>query len=164
MSTVTMTPSAERLRKWIGKIALGPEMRERILARSTVDLRSQLEIGDRLGAYPQAGPWNSAPGTRGDDRWYQRKFGPRYYRKDKSFGGRNTSQNLQESWRIEKRDASASVYTEVTYAPLLLDAQQRVSWAAGHDWATTDEIVTAYEPRFEQIVMEEIDRQANTTV
>jgi hypothetical protein len=111
--------------------------------------------------YPPEGPWNYAPGVS-KFGWYQRNFGPRRLRKDGTIWGKNTSKELQKSWRteIQVKDAySASVYTEVSYAPYLFDPEQRVSWAALHGWQTVDQIAEDYTPRFEEIVLAEIDSQ-----
>lgn len=146
----TRLPISEQFQKIVDAI-LDPEKRRKILIRAAAELK------DLAAAYPVEGPWNREPGTRGDGRWYQRKFGPRWRNKNGTTGGRNTSQNLQTSWQIERRGESASVWTAVTYAPFLLDASQRVGWAAGHGWQTTDEIAEGYIERFEEIVLKEID-------
>lgn len=151
-----ITPSIKEIFARIGKVINDPDSRRRVL------IRAVLELKDLAAGYPQAGPWNSDPGTRGDHRWYQRGFGTRYKRKDGTTGGKNTSQKLQKSWQVEVQrlnEFSASAFTEVTYAPLLFDPNQKVHWAEGHGWQDLDQIEKDYAPRFEKMVLEEIDNQ-----
>ena len=155
MTTATLKPSADAIRKWLEDVINDPDSRRRVL------IRAALELKDRYIVYPPAGPWNRQPGTKGDDRWYQRKFGPRHLGKNGIPTGPNTSENLQTSWRHEiNADAySASVFTDVTYAPYLYDPERRVNWAASHGWQDTSEIAENFMPRFEQLVSDEIDAQ-----
>jgi hypothetical protein len=148
---MTKLPVTEQLQKIIDGI-ISPETRRKII------IRAAAELHDRAAVYPEAGAWNSAPGTRGDNHWYQRLYGARWKRKNDTLGGRNTSQQLQKSWRIEAQGETASVFTEATYAPHLMDATQRVYWAERHGWQTTDEIVDDYLPRLEKIALEELDK------
>lgn len=140
-----MTISAE-IKKIFDEI-LSPITKGKILNR-TAD-----EIRDIAAAYPEEGIWNSPSQAR----WYQRHFGARYRRRDGTIGGRNTSQRLQKSWVGEVSENSAGAYTGVTYAPFLMDAERRAFWAREHGWATTDEILENFYPRFEEIVFDEID-------
>lgn len=139
------------------KVIDDPQSRRRVL------LRAVLELKDRAAAYPVSGAWNSAPGTRGDNRWYQRGYGSRWLRNDGTYGGQNTSQRLQQSWQTEVQrtdEFTASAFTDVTYAPYLLDEEKpRVRWAASHGWQSLDEIERDYTPRFEKIALDEIDSQ-----
>lgn len=158
--TASMTPSAEQIKRWLESVVDDPRARRRVL------IRGSLELKDRYIVYPKAGKWNSAPGTKGNNVWYQRKFGTRYLRKDGTFGGRNTSENLQVSWQhsISADDYKASVFTDVSYAPYLyapLTAPKphQVYWAALHGWQDVDEIAENYAPRFVEIVSDEIDAQ-----
>jgi hypothetical protein len=155
MVDVVMTPNAAQIKKWLESVVDDPQARRRVL------LRGSLELKDRYIVYPTAGKWNSAPGTKGNNKWYQRKFGSRYLRKDGTTGGRNTSQNLQTSWQsqLAADDYFISTFTAVTYAPYLYDPAQRVGWAAGHGWQDVNEIAENYAPRLVEIVGEEIDKQ-----
>jgi hypothetical protein len=159
MTQAAMTPNADKIRKWLEAVIDDPASRRRVL------IRGSLELKDRYIVYPKEGPWNRYPGakprTDGKAIWYQRKFGPRYMRKDGTTGGRNTSQNLQVSWNYEigADDYSSSVFTPVTYAPYLFDPEKRVGWAAAHGWQDVNEIAENYAPRFVQIVEDEIDNQ-----
>jgi len=137
---------SEKLQKIIDSLA-SPTVKRAILARAAQELL------DRAAVYPEEGAWNS-PSRQ---RWYQRHFGTRYRRKDGVVTGRNTSERLQKSWQIEDNETSASIWTAVSYAPFLYDQSQRASWAAEHGWLTGDEILEEYYPRFEAVVLEEID-------
>jgi hypothetical protein len=157
MSTVVLTPraAAAEMRKILDSIQDNPELERRILLRGT------LELADRARVYPAAGAWNRPPGTRGDNRWYQRQFGPRWLRANGTLNGKNTSQRLQKSWKVavSKDSKVGSVFTGVTYAPFLLDPDRRVSWARGHGWKTTTEITDEYADRFSEMALQEIDKE-----
>lgn len=146
----------------ISELVTNPVSRVRILNEASIKLAALVAV------YPPEGAWNKNPGTRGDGRWYQRGFGARWMRKGGSIGGSpyfsgiggvNNSQELQKSWQIQKADDAASVFTGVTYAPYLLDPEQRVNWAAEHGWKSLDEIADEFAPIFEDITLKEIDTQ-----
>jgi len=154
--TLKISPTLDELLKRVKAVITDKDSRRRLLTRAV------LELKDLASAYPEEGKWNSAPGSKGDGRWYQRNFGARYKRKDGSLGGRNNSQRLQKNWEteVQRRDEfTASAFTAVTYAPFLLDPTKRVHWAAGHGWQSLDEIEQEYTPRFEKIALDEIDKQ-----
>lgn len=154
--TLQIIPSIKEIVSRIKAVIDDPASRRRVLTRAV------LELKDLAAGYPVEGAWNRAPGTKGNNVWYQRQYGTRYKRKDGTIGGRNTSQRLQKSWYTEvqrKDEFSASAFTDVTYAPFLLDPNRRVNWAAGHGWQTLDEIETDYTPRFEKIILDELDNQ-----
>ncbi len=157
--TLVIEPSLKEIMARVKKVIDDPTSRRRVL------LRAVLELKDLAAAYPVAGRWNSAPGTKGDNRWYQRGYGSRWLRKDRTFGGSNTSQRLQQSWNTEVQrqdEFTASVFTDVTYAPYLLDEEKpRVNWAQSHGWQSLDEIQEDYAPRFERAVLDEVDDQIN---
>jgi hypothetical protein len=154
-NALTYKPDFDKLLKKIEGIISNEITRRRLLTRAI------LELKDLASAYPVAGAWNHAPGARGDNRWYQRNFGSRWKRKDGTIGGTNNSQQLQKNWRSEvmKRDEfSASAFTEVTYAPFLLDDEQRVSWAELHGWQSLNDIEEEYAGRFEELALDELDK------
>ena len=157
--TLVIEPSLKEIMARVKKVIDDPAARRRVL------LRAVLELKDLAAAYPVAGRWNSAPGTNGDNRWYQRGYGSRWLRKDGTFGGSNTSQRLQQSWNTEVQrqdEFTASAFTDVTYAPYLLDEEKpRVNWAQSHGWQSLDEIQEDYAPRFERAVLDEVDDQIN---
>jgi hypothetical protein len=156
VKTVTITPSLKEIETRIKKVIDDADARRRVL------IRAVLELKDRAAAYPPEGAWNKAPGTKGNNIWYQRQFGTRWLKKDGTFGGRNESQRLQKSWQteVQREDTfTASAFTGVTYAPLLLDPAEQVSWAPTHGWKNLDEIAEGYQPRFVALVLEEVDNQ-----
>lgn len=156
--TLKVTPTIKEIITKLLALVTDAASRRRVLTRAV------LELKDLAAAYPVEGAWNKAPGARGDNRWYQRQFGSRWLRSDGSMGGRNTSQKLQKSWQVEiqRRDEfSAAAFTDVTYAPFLLDPNRRVHWANSHGWQDLDEIGEDYTPRFEQIILDEIDSQVD---
>ena len=134
-------------------------LREVLNGREEALKRGAKRLKEILADYPPEGAWNRPPGTRGDNRWYERGYGSRWKRKDGTIGGINNSQQFNKSWRdnIEPEKGTAEVYTEVTYAPFLMVREQRVNWASAHGWRTTDNIIDEFVPEFEQIVLDVID-------
>lgn len=128
-------------------------------SRARVLAKAGKELAALAAVYPIEGGYNREPGTNKWGTWYQRGFGTRWRNKSGFLTGNNNSQDLQKSWQVEQRDFSASIYTYVTYAPFLLDPDNRVSWAAPHGWETDQEIADGFAPRFEEIALDEIDKQ-----
>ena len=151
--TVNIKPTIREVVAKITAIIDNPESRKRVLTRASEELKKIMAI------YPPPGIWNRPPGTRGDNRWYERGYGSRYMRANGSVGGKKTSQQLDKSWVSKADTDSANVYTEVTYAPFLLDPDQRVNWANAHGWVSVDKTVEQFENRFTEIVLDEIDKQ-----
>jgi len=150
---VTLKPTVEAVRKWLIDVVDNPQARRQVLQFATEELKQRAEV------YPAPGLWNFEPGAQGNGIWYERGWGSRWRLRDGRLSGRKTSQKLDRSWRKEIGESNyhASVYTEVTYAPYLLDPEQRVSWAEAHGWQTIDDISDSYAPRFEELVLEAID-------
>jgi hypothetical protein len=163
--TMTITPSLEEITKSIQMAVLAdPESRNKILIRAVVELKQ------RASAYPEEGIWNRPPGSRGDNVWYERGFGMRRIKPGGSIGGKpyfrgaeslGTSEKLQKNWKTEVQvqdTFTAGAFTEVTYAPKLLDPVRRVSWADEHGWSDLDAIKADYQPRFVAMILEEVDK------
>lgn len=170
--TLVIEPSLKEIMARVKKVIDDPASRRRVL------LRAVLELKDLAAAYPEEGQYNKPSHTRFIRRatkhgletrevsgWYQRGYGSRWLRKNGTFGGSNTSQRLQQSWNTEVQrqdEFTASAFTDVTYAPYLLDEEKpRVNWAQSHGWQSLDEIQEDYAPRFERAVLDEVDDQIN---
>jgi len=154
--TVQLDPSLARIRQWLDSVVDDPQARRKLLTLAT------MELTDRARVYPNAGLWNFEPGAQDNGVWYQRLWGSRWRsKKTGRLAGRNTSQRLQRSWKVQLApdSFSADVFTNVTYAPYLLDPNQRVGWAEAHGWQTVDELAEGYAPRFVELVEEFIDDQ-----
>jgi hypothetical protein len=143
----------KEITKYISSIIDNPESRGRILDKATKALAALMAI------YPPEGIWNRPPGTRGNNRWYERGYGSRWLNHNGKIGGINNSQKLNKSWVAEHDNNAGAVYTSVTYAPFLFDPDQRVSWARGHGWLDLNEQEQEFAPIFEKIALEEIDNQ-----
>ena len=151
---VKITPTLKEVMIKIKAVIDDPVSRQRALNKAGEQLKKIMAI------YPPPGIWNRAPGTRGDNRWYERGYGSRWLTRGGQLGGVNNSQKLDRSWVSEKRDEFIqSVFTGVTYAPFLLDPDQRVFWALSHGWVSVDDTVKNFEEEFEKIVLDELDNQ-----
>lgn len=146
--------SFEELIKELEKIIDNEESRIRIMNLATEALKADVEI------YPPEGAWNRPPGTNNDNRWYERGYGSRWLRNDGTMGGKFTSEKLNESWRrrTEEHGQKGIVYSEVSYAPFLYDAERRVSWAAAHGWKTQEQTLEEFSEKMEDIITKEIYR------
>ena len=114
-----------------------PERIEGALSRMVDDVTHIVET--RMAVYPPEGDYNR-PGPY-PKRWYQRLVGPRWALKAGGYGGRNTSEKLQQSFKTDRlSQLSRQVYTDVTYAPHVMAAEEQVSWAPEHGWRTDEQI------------------------
>lgn len=151
---LTIKPTLKEVMIKIKAVIDDPAARQRVLTKAGNELKKIMAI------YPPAGIWNRPPGSRGDNRWYERGYGSRWLRRDGSLGGTNNSQQFDRSWVSEKRDEfSQSVNTSVTYAPFLIDPNQRVNWAVSHGWVSVDKTAEEFTPEFEKIILDELDKQ-----
>jgi hypothetical protein len=89
--------------------------------------------------YPEEGDYNR-PGPY-PKRWYQRKFGPRWARKNSEFsGGRDTSEQLQDSWVTEVKDPFQGVIgNKASYSNYVMGSEQ-AEFHARHGWKRLDKI------------------------
>ena len=77
-------------------------------------------------------------------KWYQRGFGPRYAKKSGGFGGQNTSERLQFSWRTDIiKPLEAHVFTkstetgaEVSYVEVVQSEESQTATHKEHGWQT----------------------------
>lgn len=118
--------------------------------------RAVIILKERVTVYPDEGPYNQ-PGPY-PKRWYQRLFGPRWALKGGGTNGRNTSQRLQQNWRVDwTGPTEARIYTKVTYAHYVMGGDQ--TWYhAAHGWKTTAQIANEFGPELVDIVYDEIDK------
>lgn len=124
------------------------------------------------GDYNRPGPYPK--------RWYQREFGPRWARKGLmekarwvgeagSVGGRNTSQELQKSWRTRiVKPGEAEVFTqspktgsEVSYVEYVHSYENQAVVHAKHGWHTDKQVAEEVEksPALDRALEAEIERE-----
>lgn len=97
------------------------------------------ELQQRIQVYPPEGPWNRPR----QKPWYQRHFGPRWFRKDGKIAGRNTSERLQRSWQTKQSANSVEIFTRVSYAERVIgDNQSEVH--SRHGWRKARDIAEDY--------------------
>ncbi len=115
-----------------------------------------VEARARLAVYPPETEGN-LPGPY-PQSWYQRHHGPRWARKDGSVGGRNTSEQLQKSWKLEPyRAIGIRVFTDVTYAAYVQGDDQAAVHAA-HGWQTTRDVAETMARRAEPVLRAALER------
>lgn len=107
-----------------------------------------------LARYPAPSEANTPrswqPG--GNNRWYQRQYGPRWARKDGTVGGRKTSERLGPGWATRVGDTWALIGNKASYGPYVQDKDVQASFHAQRGWATIqDEGEKAMEKALQKI-------------
>jgi hypothetical protein len=134
---------------------------KRILAR--VIREAAKDIKALMAAYPPEGPWNR-PGPY-PKRWYQRHKGPRWARKEGGFGGRDTSEKLQKSWRHQSRGLYAKIYTNVTYAPFVVSKEKQAWFHKRHGWHTDVDVVDEFKrEKLDRRIELEVEKELKKTI
>ena len=161
-----MNESIVKIVSGILTAAIGKETRRKILARAANLLAGNTKRGQYAAEYPPETWRNKPPGNNGS--WYERGFGTRYITRKSAIGGspffkniggagNNTSQDFQDNWRVSVEDIEAHVFTEVTYAPFLLDTTIRPAWVKEVGWRDVNQIAEEFTPVFEKVILEELD-------
>lgn len=123
----------------------------RILKRATI------EVGQRVAVYPPPDSSNT-PGPY-PHRWYQRHFGPRWARKSGGYGGYNTSEVLQKSWKTTVSPKSGHIWTDVSYAPFVVGNKDQTRVMSQRGWKSIDVVTRDYiNSRLSGIISNEIAR------
>lgn len=109
------------------------------------------DVKGTVARYPPATEANAPRGWRpgGNNRWYERGFGPRWVRKDGSVGGRQTSQTLGRRWTTRVGDTWALIGNAASYAPYVHDADRQAWFHKRRGWPT---IQDAGERAMEQLL------------
>lgn len=114
----------------------------------------------RMSVYPPRGDYNR-PGPY-PKRWYQRLVGPRWALKAGGIGGRDTSEQLQQNWRQQiLTPLSREIYTEVSYAPEVVGAEDQTEVHKAHGWQTDEQIAQEVEedPMLDVIIARQLGRE-----
>ncbi|MBU0495048.1 MAG: hypothetical protein KKA73_13435 [Chloroflexi bacterium] len=86
-------------------------------------------------------PYPPQPAPANPDRYYVRGYGQRWKRKDGSEGGRQTSEQLGQSWAVEQEGTGAILGTRVSYAPPVQGAETQTGRHAATGWKTDEQAV-----------------------
>lgn len=79
-------------------------------------------------------------------------------------GSNPKSKNLQQSWTIKvDSDTQASVGTQVSYAPLAMDAERQSKYLAAVGWRTVQTIIKAEEPAVQTAMTAALEKAAKAT-
>lgn len=146
----------------------GLERLERELSPKRVNTALQRIVDDvstwaaekRVRAYPTRGDWNR-PGPY-PKRWYQRLKGPRWALKAGGVGGEDTSEQLMDNWHRQRiTPLSQEIFTEVSYAHLVVGDEDQTAVHAEHGWKTESEIAEWVEgdPILDVIIARELGRE-----
>ena len=138
---------------------LSPRRLNTALSRIVEDV-TDWAMRTRMSAYPPRGEYNR-PGPY-PKRWYQRLVGPRWALKAGGVGGSNTSEQLQQNWRTQRlTPLSREIFTEVSYAPWVVGAEDQTKVHAEHGWQTDEQIAQEVEedPILDVIIARELGRE-----
>ncbi len=96
-----------------------------------------LDVKNYIAEYPPASEANNPQGRT----WYERGFGPRWYRADGSIGGSRTSETLGRRWTISADSQRAVIGNNASYAPFVQSAEQQSPWHKRRGWRTDQETI-----------------------
>ena len=115
------------------KRALDGDMRK-VIRKAAEPLAAELKA--TISVYPPASEANMP-----NHRWYERGYGPRWSRKDGSWGGRKTSEMLNRSWGIGRKTWGAIVGSRATYSPVVHHHEEQASFHKARGWVTDKQAV-----------------------
>ena len=118
--------------------ALGGDMKKAIRTGSHF---IALEVKREVAEYPLSSEANIPRGfvSKGNNRWYERGYGPRWARKDGSIGGRKTSEMLNRSWRMRKAFAGSTgtlLGSKASYSPVVHHHAEQAAIHKRRGWKT----------------------------
>jgi len=112
------------------------------------------DVKDYIAVYPAASIANS-PQAR---RWYERGYGPRWYRADGSTGGSKTSETLGRRWTISANSQRAIVGNNASYARAVQSAKEQAPYHGQRGWRTDEETLKEMRPKIVEKLRRAIDR------
>jgi hypothetical protein len=118
-----------------------------------------LDIKGYMAWYPPSTAANS-PFAR---RWYERGYGPRWYRKDGSINGYQTSEMLDRKWaaarpRVSAKKLEAKVGVKVSYAPYVQSEEKQAWFHRARGWRTDEDAVEQRGPHVIRLVQRAVRR------
>ena len=75
------------------------------------------------------------------NRWYERGFGPRWARKDGSVGGSPSSESLDRSWAVKRKDWGGMVGSRASYSPAVHSHKEQAKFHGRRGWKTDKQAV-----------------------
>lgn len=144
------------------KIIGYPELQAKL--RSLSDLRflrphikgALVHISNKAKIYPPSPDKNKSPGNT----WYDRGYGSRWMRADGSIGGRQTSEDLGQSWTSKVTSPTSGVVSnDTSYGPWVQDPQKQSSRMNAIGWKTTDDIIEEEAAHVLREIQKAVDRE-----
>ena len=117
------------------------------------------QVRNRMATYPPETEANRPKPYPG--QWYQRLWGQRRALAGGGVGGRNTSEQLQYSWRRRiVSPLTQHVQTPVSYASLVQGANDQTDVHRQHGWHTDEQIAdeVCTDPRVDAEIMAVFDK------
>jgi len=121
-----------------------------------------VHLNERAMSYPPSTEANQPRGFnsmysirthRPMNTWYQRGYGSKWVRKDGSVKGRQSSEQLQQSWTARMRGKYTGVLgNDTTYGPYVQDEKKQARFHRARGWKTIQDITVL------QFAKAEIDR------
>jgi hypothetical protein len=118
-----------------------------------------VHIKDIFRKYPPETAANASQNPSG--RWYERGYGPRWRRKDDSWGGRQTSETLSKKWAISERAGGLQqvIGNNASYAPYVHDADEQAKFHGDRGWKTDKEVIEEEGEEVLKFVQHEVERE-----
>ena len=118
-----------------------------------------LHVKGKISEYPPSTTANSPGNPTG--RWYERGWGPRWSRKDGSWGGRKTSETLSKRWTTAERNAGLTqiIGNNASYAPYVHDAEEQAKIHGARGWKTDEEVLREEGKQVLQFIQNEVEKE-----
>jgi hypothetical protein len=122
-----------------------------------------VHIEGKMRQYPAESGANKSRAfvSGGNNRWYERGFGPRWVRKDGTWGGKKTSKVLSKQWTIDERMNGLQwvVGNNVSYAPFVQSYEKQAHFHKERGWITDEQVLKDEGKTVLEFVKKEVDKE-----
>jgi hypothetical protein len=118
-----------------------------------------LHVKGKISEYPPSTIANYEGNPTG--RWYERGYGPKWARKDGSWGGRKTSETLGRKWTTAERNAGLTqvIGNNASYAPYVHDAEEQAKFHGDRGWLTDEEVLRNEGDEVLEFIQREVEKE-----
>lgn len=103
-------------------------------------------------------PPSTVANDPGQERWYERGYGPRWLRSDGSVNGRRTSQTLGRRWSTSTSSTKATIGNNASYAPYVQGEKQQAWYHKKRNWRTIEDAVREKKDEVLEFLQEQVRR------
>ena len=118
-----------------------------------------LHVKGKISEYAPSTAANTPGNPTG--RWYERGYGPRWSRKDGSWGGRKTSETLSKRWTTAERAGGLQqvLGNNASYAPYVHDAEEQAGFHGDRGWKTDEQVLREEGDEVLQFIQKEVEKE-----